>query len=78
MRCILSQERKEILWEFHSGVVGGNVGGKDTTHKVLQDGLWWAMLFKDDKTYARSCDTCQRVGNPSQRDELPLQPVRAL
>jgi hypothetical protein len=26
----------------------------------------------------RSCDTCQRVGKSSRRDELPLQPVRAL
>jgi hypothetical protein len=40
--------------------------------------LWWATLFKDAKDYARSCDTCQRVGKPSHRDELPLQPVRAL
>jgi hypothetical protein len=37
---------------------------KTTAHKVLQDGLWWDMLFKDTKEYARSCDTYQRVGNP--------------
>jgi hypothetical protein len=36
------------------------------------------MLFKDAKVYARSCDVCQRVGKSSRRDELPLQPVRAL
>jgi hypothetical protein len=77
-RCVLSHERQDILWEFHSGVVGGHVGGKDIAHKVLQFGLWWATLFKDAKYYDRSCDTCQRVGNPSRRDELPLQLVRAL
>jgi transposase InsO family protein len=55
--------------------VGGHVGGNATMHKVLQDGLWWAMLFKDAKEYAISCDVCQGVGKTSRRDELPLQPV---
>jgi hypothetical protein len=77
-RCVLNHERKDILWECHNGVVGGHVGGKATAQKVLQAGLWWDTLFKDAKAYARSCDTCQRVGKPSCRDELPLHPVRAL
>jgi hypothetical protein len=64
-RCVLDHERQDILWECHSGVVGGHVGGKATAQKVLQDGLWWATLFKDAKAYARSCDVCQRVGKPS-------------
>jgi hypothetical protein len=64
-RCVLDHERQDILWECHSGVAGGHVGGK-------------ATMQKDAKAYARSCDVCQRVGKPSRRDELPLQPVRAL
>jgi hypothetical protein len=27
-KCVLDHERQDILWEFHSGVVGGHVGGK--------------------------------------------------
>jgi transposase InsO family protein len=77
-RCVLDHERQDILWECHNGVAGGHVGGKATAQKVLQAGLWWETLFKDAKVYARSCDVCQRVGKPSRRDELPLQPVRAL
>jgi hypothetical protein len=68
----------DILWECHSVVAGGHIGGKTMTQKVLQAGLWWETLFKDAKVYARLCDVCQRVGNPSRRDELPLQPVRDL
>jgi hypothetical protein len=33
--------------------------------KVLQDGLWWATLFKYAKAYDRSCDVFKKVGNPS-------------
>jgi hypothetical protein len=36
------------------------------------------MLFKYAKEYSRYCDTYQRVGKPSGRYELPLQPVRVL
>jgi hypothetical protein len=57
-RCVLDQERQDILLECHNGVAGGHVGGKATTKKVLQVGLWWDTLFKDAKTYARSCDVC--------------------
>jgi len=39
-RCVLDHERRDILWECHSGIVGGHVGGKATAQKVLQAGLW--------------------------------------
>jgi hypothetical protein len=65
MRCVLDHERQDILWECRSGVAGGHVGQKDTVQKVLQDELWWAMLFKYAKAYARSCNICQRVGKTS-------------
>jgi hypothetical protein len=77
-RCVLNHERQDIPWEFHSGVVGGHVRGKYTTQKVLQARLWWATLFKYAKEYDISCDICQRVGNPSRRDELPPRPVREI
>jgi hypothetical protein len=77
-RCVLDHERKDILWECHNRVTKGHVGGKATAHKFLQGRLWWEMLFKDEKVFARSFDVCQRVGKPSRRDELPLHPVRAL
>jgi hypothetical protein len=78
IRCLLTHERLDIPWECHNGVVGGHVGGKDTTHKVLQAELWWPMLFKDAKDYARSFEVFQRVGKPSCRTKLPLHLVRAL
>jgi hypothetical protein len=62
----MDHERHDILWEFHNGVVGGHVGGKATAHKVIQAIIWWEILFKDAKVYARSCDICQRVGKSSR------------
>jgi hypothetical protein len=53
-RCVLDHERKDILCECHNGVVGGHVGGNSTAQKIIQDGLWWEMLFKDEKVYVIS------------------------
>jgi hypothetical protein len=69
---VLDHEILDILWECHSGVAGGHVGGKDTTRKILQAGLWWPTMFKYAKEYDWACDVCQRVGKPSLHDELPL------
>lgn len=35
-------------------------------------------MFKYSKEYANTCDVYKRVGKPSQRDEIPLNLVRAL
>jgi hypothetical protein len=59
-----------ILAEAH----GGNYGGKSTMQKILHVGLWWPIVSKDEKEYFQTCDVCQRVGNPSRRDEMPLKP----
>ena len=45
-----------------------------TAYKVLHLGYYWHTLFKDAKTYVKSCDSCQRMGRPIQSDEMPLQP----
>jgi hypothetical protein len=45
-----------------------------TAQNILCAGIWWPTLHKDAKEYFQSCDVCQRVGNPSRRDEMPLNP----
>jgi hypothetical protein len=73
-RCVMENERYIILAEEHEGIVGGNYAGKDTAHKILCIGLWWPTVQKDAKEYCKNCDVCQRVGNPSRRDDIPLRP----
>ena len=77
-RCVLNHERDDVLWECHLGVVGGHVGVKATTRKLLQAELWWRMIFRDPKKYSNNYDVCQRVGRPSHQNELLLQPVHTL
>jgi len=73
-RCVIKAECPLILTEAHEGIPGGHSVGRETTQKVLRVGLWWPMLHRDAKEYARECDVCQIFGRPSQRDEIPLAP----
>ena len=40
---------------------------------ILQSGYYWPRIFKDEKKYVASCDDCQRMGKPTEVDEMPLQ-----
>ena len=56
----------------HSESYGGHHAGDRTAHKVLQSGFYWPTLFKDARKFVLSCDECQRIGNISRRQEMPM------
>ena len=66
------QRNGGILRDCHSTAYGGHYGGEKTTARILQAGFFWPTLFKDAHQFVLKCDRCQRVGNMSKRDEMPL------
>ncbi|XP_045831120.1 uncharacterized protein LOC123922450 [Trifolium pratense] len=71
-RCVDEEEAQSIMWHCHSSPYGGHHSGPRTAAKVLQSGFFWPTLFADCVEFARRCDNCQRTGNVSKRDEMPL------
>jgi hypothetical protein len=59
---------------FHDGPCGGHFAAKRTGNKILRMGYYWPNIFQDVKNYVQACDNCQRMGQPTHRDEMPLQP----
>jgi len=53
-------------------------GVKETTSKILQVGLRWPNIFKDENEYVKSYNVSQSIGKPSRIDEFPLHPVKAI
>ena len=53
----------------------GHFGGNGTTAKVLQFGFYWPTLFKDAEAFMMACERCQRMGNISRRNEMPLKNI---
>ncbi|KAL4279775.1 hypothetical protein GQ457_03G015330 [Hibiscus cannabinus] len=74
-RCIPEEEQRLILEQCHSAPYGGHFGGNRTTAKVLQSGLYWPTLHRDAQLLCQQCDRCQRIGNISRRNEMPLQNI---
>eukprot|EP00253_Pinus_taeda_P035414 PITA_35414 len=73
-RCVREEEVFDILLTCHDGPSGGHFATKITAFKILQAGYYRPTLHQDVKRYISQCDRCQRMGKPTLRDEIPLQP----
>ncbi|KAK8640169.1 hypothetical protein V6N13_007928 [Hibiscus sabdariffa] len=74
-RCIPEVEQQAILEQCHAAPYGGHFGGNRTAAKVLQSGFYWPTLYKHAQIFYQQCDRCQRTGNISKRNEMPLQNI---
>ncbi|XP_061351444.1 uncharacterized protein LOC133296465, partial [Gastrolobium bilobum] len=70
--CIAEFEVPDILWHCYASDYGGHFGGNKTAQKLLQSGYYWLTIFKDAREFVEKCDKCQRTGNISRKDEMPL------
>ena len=74
-RCVPKEEMVSILYHCHSSEYGGHFGSAKTAAKVLQCGFYWPTLFKDAYTFVTACDRCQKIGNISKKNEMPLNNI---
>ncbi|GJZ97074.1 reverse transcriptase domain-containing protein [Tanacetum coccineum] len=75
-RCVSGQEAIDILTACHSGPIGGHYGANYTTKKVFYLGFYWPTIYKDAHELVKNCDSCQRQGKISQRDEMPQNSIQ--
>ncbi|GKE34948.1 reverse transcriptase domain-containing protein, partial [Tanacetum coccineum] len=71
-RCVSAKELQEILEHCHMGPTRGHYGANITAKKIFESGFYWPAIFKDAARYIHECDACQRVGNISSRNQMPL------
>ncbi|GKC26091.1 reverse transcriptase domain-containing protein [Tanacetum coccineum] len=75
-RCVHGQEALEILKACHEGPTGGHHSANLTARKVFDAGFFWPTIYRDAHMMIKSCDTCQRQGKISQRDEMPQNAIQ--
>nr|GEU31818.1 DNA-directed DNA polymerase [Tanacetum cinerariifolium] len=75
-RCVHGQEAYDILKACHEGPIGGHHGANFTAKKVFDDGFFWPTIYKNAYDLVKSCDSCQRQGKISQRDEMPQNVIQ--
>src|SRR3954465_15777087 len=71
----MDHEVEGILTHCHTLQAGGHHGAVRTAAKVLQCGLYWPTIFADAYNFVKRCDSCQRSGNISKRNEMPLNTI---
>nr|GEV62008.1 reverse transcriptase domain-containing protein [Tanacetum cinerariifolium] len=76
LRCMHGQEAFDILKACHEGPTGGHHGANLTTKKVFDVGFFWPTIYRDAHSMIKSCDTCQKQGKISQRDEMPQNVIQ--
>ncbi|GKA48503.1 reverse transcriptase domain-containing protein [Tanacetum coccineum] len=75
-RCVSGPETQTILDQCHHGPTGGHYGPNVTAKKVLDSGFYWPTIIKEAHTLVQLCEACQKTGNISKRDEMPLNNIQ--
>ncbi|GJU96467.1 reverse transcriptase domain-containing protein [Tanacetum coccineum] len=74
--CVSGPETQTILNQCHHGLTGGHYRPNVTAKKVIDSGFYWTTIIKEAHTLVRLCEACQKTGNISKRDEMPLNNIQ--
>nr|GEU87523.1 transposon Ty3-I Gag-Pol polyprotein [Tanacetum cinerariifolium] len=70
------QEAIDILNACYSGPTGEPYEANYTAKKVFDSGFYWPTIYKDAFELVKNCDSCQRQGQISQRNEMPHNSIQ--
>eukprot|EP00253_Pinus_taeda_P002803 PITA_02803 len=59
LNCLVEEEAKRVMGDFHKGDCGGHLFWKTTANKILKVGYYWPTLFVDVYKIVTSCHECQ-------------------
>ncbi|GKC62704.1 reverse transcriptase domain-containing protein, partial [Tanacetum coccineum] len=60
----------DIPTACHNRPTRGHHGANYTAKKVFDSGFYWPTIYRDAHDMVKSCDSCQRQGKISQKDEM--------
>ncbi|GKB34999.1 reverse transcriptase domain-containing protein [Tanacetum coccineum] len=75
-RCVAGPETHAILDQCHHGSTSEHYGPTTTAKKVLDLGFYWPKIIKEAHTLVRLCEACQKIGNISKHNEMPLNNIQ--
>ena len=64
--------RRQLMKVAHDSIMGGHMGVKKTTDKILS-AFYWTSVQGDVVRYCKSCDVCQKTVNKGSVPKVPLQ-----
>nr|GEU45898.1 reverse transcriptase domain-containing protein [Tanacetum cinerariifolium] len=76
LAVVYAFEKKSYLKACHSGPTRGHYRANYTDKKVFDSGFYWPTIYKDAFELVKHCDSCQRQGKISQKDEMPQNSIQ--
>nr|GFA76026.1 DNA-directed DNA polymerase [Tanacetum cinerariifolium] len=70
------KEAFDILEGCHNRPTRGHHGANLTAKKVFDSDFFGPTIYKDAHEFFKNCDSCQRQGKISQRDEMPQNSIQ--
>ncbi|XP_071924932.1 uncharacterized protein [Coffea arabica] len=68
---VLMKHKKAMGWTI-ADIKGGHFSTSKTVANVWQSGFYCLIMYRDAREYVKNCDACQRTGNISRKNEMPL------
>jgi hypothetical protein len=62
MKCVSTEEGKEILQEIHEGVCGNHAASRTLVGKAFRSGFYWPTSLADIEALVHQCTNCQFFG----------------
>ncbi|GJW99181.1 reverse transcriptase domain-containing protein [Tanacetum coccineum] len=75
-RCVFGKEAHDIIMACHDGSPVETHGANYSARKVFDSGFFWPTIYKDAHELVKNCNSCQRQGKISQRDEMPQNSIQ--
>jgi hypothetical protein len=73
LRCLLEDDVKRAMQEFHKGDCRGHHYWKTTTHKIRREGYYWPTIFTDMYKEVSSYHECHIFDRGRKMQPLPLK-----
>ena len=75
LNCLVEEEAKQVMEDFHKGDCGGHLFWKTTTNKIMRARYYWPTLFTDVFKAIKSCHNYHIFEGKQKLQPLPLKPI---
>jgi hypothetical protein len=75
LNCLLEDEAKQTISEFHKGDFGGHHYWKEIVNKIIRASFYWPTIFSHVYKEVITCHECQIFCGKRKLLPLPLKPI---
>ena len=75
MKCVPTDQGKQLLLEVHAGIYGHHVAPRLLVKKAFRQGFYWPTVLQDVEEVVRTCEGCQFY---ARQTHLPAQVLQTI